>query len=158
MHGPIEKSLEVYLAGAATPGEFHQHMAACPDCRQAVEKMSAQAQAIRTLRPPEGVEPKPGFYARVRESIEARQRNSMWSVFLQPGFSRRLAMASVALLVLLGLSMMSSDPLMELGPDSPEAILAQDDAPPIMVGFDQDMDREAVLVNLATFQESQSLE
>ena len=43
-----------------------------------------------------------GFYARVMDRVEQQGRSSIWSVLLQPNFGRRLAMASAALVMLLG--------------------------------------------------------
>lgn len=160
MHRPIEDSLEIYLRGDAAPerlSAFHEHLAGCAACRRQVQRMEEQSRMIRTLAPPQTVEPRAGFYARVMESIEARRNSSMWAFFLQPSFSFRLVMASTVLLVLLAASMMSSDPVMELNASSPEAILASEDVAR-EVGFDQDEDRDAILVNLATFEDALPLE
>jgi len=68
-----------------------------------LSEFERQTLALRALRTPDDAEPKPGFYARVMQRIdEARASSSVWSVFLEPLFARRLALASAALVVLLG--------------------------------------------------------
>ena len=64
--------------------------------------MQAQAELIRTLRAAEEVEPAPGFYARVLQRIEERAKESIWAVFVDSPFGKRLAYSSLLLAVLLG--------------------------------------------------------
>ncbi len=157
MHRPIEDGLERYLKGGDRPedlAEFHRHLAACTACRESVARMEQQARLLRALRPPEDVTAAPGFYARVLDRIESQRSRSGWYAFLEPALTRRIAYASLALILLLGLSMMSSDPFIELTPSSPEAILASEDiGEPVVIGVGQDQDRESILVNLVTHQE-----
>src|SRR3954468_21573871 len=57
---------------------------------------------LAELKAPEDVGPAPGFYARVMDRIESQRSNSIWSVFLEPIFGRRLALVSGLLMLLLG--------------------------------------------------------
>lgn len=77
---------------------------------------------LQALRCPEDVTPRAGFYARVMDRIEQQQENSIWSVFLEPVFSKRLVFASAMLMVLMGLFLATSAP-------DQEEILAFDNAP-----------------------------
>ena len=61
-------------------------------------------QLLQSLRCPDEIMPRAGFYARVMDRVESQQSKSIWSVFLEPIFGRRLAMASAALMLLLGLT------------------------------------------------------
>ena len=68
------------------------------------------ASAIASIaRERRDIEPRAGFYARVMERIEA-QPASIWSVFLDRKFGFRLAVASAALIALLGTYLVTSEP------------------------------------------------
>src|ERR1700736_1136185 len=99
MHQPMRDSLEEYLKGSThqIPQAFHAHLEACEDCASELRLLETQANMLRSLRSVEDVAPPPGFYARVMGRIEEQGRVSVWSVFLQPSFGRRLAMASATL-------------------------------------------------------------
>ncbi len=156
MHQPIQEGLEEFLAGSTRGPRYREieaHLAACAECRDEVRQLMEQSLLLRALRPPEEVEPSPGFYARVIDRIEAQSRPSFWAEFLEPAFVRRLAYSSVVLLILLGGYMMSTDPAAEIArPSVPEAILASDGIQPEF-GADQERDREVVLVNLTSYSE-----
>jgi len=110
MHELVRNDLEDYLSGRLTPGrlaEFCKHTAECRACRQQVEGFKAQSAMFRSLRVErEEVAPAPGFYARVLDRIEAQRNESLWSVFLQPIFARRLMYASLALFLVVGSSVL----------------------------------------------------
>jgi anti-sigma factor RsiW len=144
MHHQIRESLENYLKGSASdvPAEFHAHLGECSECAGELRSIEAQSQLLRSLRDARGMEPRAGFYARVMERIEA-QPASIWSVFLEPKFGFRLAVASAALAALLGTYLVTSEPS---GPESGSA--------PVVVSTDipqQQQQRDAVLVDLASY-------
>ena len=159
MHEPVRTSLENYLAGSdSLPREFAAHLSSCPDCRQEVLKLETQAELVRMLRCPAGeLEPGVGFYARVIERIDAQRQTSFWTIFLEPAFGRRLAVASAVFAVLMGLYLVGSEPdgtaLMAHRPSI--VMLPGEDEPGPVLGADQDQDRGAILVNLASFQQEQ---
>ena len=108
MHQPVRESLEDYLRGTdgrflrPLPPEVEHHLEACGECETELKDFESQAVALRSLRAP-GFEPRGGFYARVMQRIdEARASSSVWSVFLEPLFARRLALVSATLVVLIG--------------------------------------------------------
>lgn len=151
MHEPVIDGLEDYLAGTACGPQLaaiERHLAACQPCRLAVEQMRTHQQLLVALRSPGDFGPAPGFFARVMHRIEARRKASIWSIFLQPAFSRRLSFASLALLVLLSVAVWqgSADPVMDEG--NPMIVFALDlpDAP----GLDPGHDRAVVLSHLVS--------
>src|SRR5579864_647945 len=112
MHQPIRDNLEEYLKGSTrqVPQAFHAHLVACEECASELRLLETQANMLRSLRFSGDVEPRAGFYARVMERIEEQGRASVWSVFLQPSFGRRLAIASATLVVLLATYLVTTEP------------------------------------------------
>ena len=188
MHREIRDHVEDVLAGAqASPGAKHpgvKHMDECKECRAEISGMKEQASMLRDLRAPAGVEaePRPGFYARVLERIEAEGPVSIWNLFTESAFGRRIAVASLALALLLGVYVITSergaeDPLLAsdpapvatqpvaLGPVGLGPVVLGDDAPGSLtiqmnLTIDQVGDQagdpssaDAVLANLVTYQE-----
>lgn len=154
MHQPIREHLEDYLKGASRsiPPEFGAHLASCEGCASEVRLMEQQSRALRSLGAPQ-FEPCAGFYARVMERIEAQQY-SMWSVFLERRFGLRLAVASAALALLMGVYLMSSDPGGMLS-SGPSVVFTDTSAPEASVQPElvQQHQRDAVLVDLASYHE-----
>src|SRR5664279_1766542 len=111
MHEPVKANVEDYLAGSDTlPREFTAHLLACEPCRQEVAELKTQSIVLRSLKVPEEIEPRVGFYARVIDRIDAQRQSSIWSIFLEPAFGRRLAVASAVLAVLMGFYLVGSEP------------------------------------------------
>jgi anti-sigma factor RsiW len=110
MHDVIRNGLEGYLGGHLAPerlAAFRAHLAACTQCSEMVAAFEKQSTLIQSLRvSEEDVAPAPGFYARVMERIDAQRPTSLWSVFLQPLFARRVLYASLALFLFLGSSIL----------------------------------------------------
>ena len=94
----MRDELERVLEGKADPS---------PEDREEIAAMMEQAAWIRELRAPEDCEPKPGFYARVMDRIEAQGAASIWSLFFDSQFARRLAVASMTVALCLGVYMVS---------------------------------------------------
>ena len=93
MHQPIRENLEEYLSGMEDAGIVHEieaHLASCEQCRRVMEQMRRQSELLKVLHPRTETEPAPGFYARVIDRIEALRPVSVWSIFLEPGFSRKI--------------------------------------------------------------------
>lgn len=158
MHQPIKDNLEEYLKGSArqVPQAFHAHLEACEDCASELRLLEMQATMLRSLRSVGDVEPESGFYARVMGRIEEQGRGSIWSVFLQPSFGRRLAIASAALVVLLGTYLVTTEP----GDQSAAAVPTVVTTDTVNVSaseagdsLQQQRERNAVLVDLASFHE-----
>jgi hypothetical protein len=142
MHQSIRESLEEYLKNADVPAEFQTHLGECAECAGEVRSLEEQSQLLRSLRSAPDIEPRVGFYARVLERIES-QPASIWSVFLDRKFGLRLAVASAALIALLGTYLVTSEPS---GPESASA--------PVVFSTDipqQQQQRDAVLVDLASY-------
>jgi anti-sigma factor RsiW len=126
--------------------EIDAHLRECEECRHEVETMRRQSRMLRDLRAESDA--RPGFYARVMERIEAQRPLSIWNVFSDSPFGRRIAVASMALALLLGLWLVTSEqmtdrPIVVAGEDQPGLVLAPRGIP----------DRDSVLVNLVTYRE-----
>ncbi len=158
MHQPIKDRLEGYLSGtegSQSVREIEAHLASCGECRRTVERMRRQSELLKLLRPPEELDPAPGFYARVMDRIESQRALSVWSALLEPAFGRRVAYVSAVLVLLLGTLIITGtnrpEPMAGDYAYSPEAILAEKPVSPY-IGDDVQHDRDVVLVNLATYE------
>ena len=153
MHESIKGRLEEYLRGTSdreTLREFELHLESCESCRSEVRRMQEHSLMLKALRAPAESEPGPGFYGRVMERIESQRRSSIWGIFMQPVFGRRIVFATLVALLFLGGYLISTEMDQSLTASAPEAILAgEEPAPPL--GADRDRDRDAVLVNLTTY-------
>lgn len=157
MHRPIRDYLEVYLKDPrdhAIPSEFHTHLAVCESCAQTLETLSTQASQLRFLSADAAAEPRPGFYARVVNRIDAERDSTMtsfWSPFLVPGFGRRVVIASGVLVLALGTYLISTEP----GDTNvmPSLAVTQEHTMQTTDGAVRPQDRDAVLVNLASYHE-----
>jgi hypothetical protein len=164
MHRRVRDDIESFLAEAPAVDGFRsdgsrnpnakaslRHVEECPECGTEIAAMREQAALFRALRVPGDVEPRAGFYARVRERIEAQNPVSIWSLFFDSAFARRVAMASAALALLIGIYLFSADRMA----DQTIVITGQPDW--VLTGGMPDPadspDRDAVLVNLVTYRE-----
>ena len=158
MHEPIKDNLEEYLNGCRerVPQEFHAHLRACEGCASELKLLEMHSGLLRALRHDEELEPRAGFYARVIDRIEDQSRSSIWSVFLEPRFGRRLAVASAALILLLATYLITTEPG---GPEfAPATEVVMTSAPPSDVTIAPDtperqQQRDAILVDLASYHE-----
>ena len=109
MHREIRDHIEDVLAGSQP--DAREHLAQCEECRTEVQGMQEQTALIRELRAPEdfAADPRPGFYARVMERIEAEGPISIWNLFIESAFGRRIAVASLALALLIGVYLVTSE-------------------------------------------------
>lgn len=173
MHRIIRDHLEQVLAGPGSAPEHPagRHLVECEECRDAVAGMRAQAAMLRQWRPADAeMEPRPGFYARVLERIESQTPISVFTLFFDSAFGRRIAMASLALALLLGVYVISSEQMAEpqlANVDTvPQVTLVSDqvsdmpqDFPGVLNDYRQPRlvtnapDQDAVLVNLVTYRE-----
>jgi hypothetical protein len=172
MHRIIRDHLEQVLA-AAGPASDHpagKHLAECAECRDAVAAMREQAAMLRQWRTPAGeMEPRPGFYGRVLDRIEAQTPGSVFTLFFDSLFGRRIAMASLALALLLGVYVISSEQMAEpeFAEALPQATLVSGIAQNLPVVLSDGVfsgnpqprlvtgtpDQDAVLMNLVTYRE-----
>jgi len=168
MHRLIRENLEEVLKGADTETPASRHLEECDECREDVAAMRQHAAVLRTFRAPaeQELEPRAGFYARVMERIEAQGPASIWDLFFDSMFGRRLAFASLALALLLGVYLATAEQSTEpdlaadysisavevLPVQTPNGqfVALHDDAGVMLPG---DPDDESVLVNLVTYRE-----
>jgi len=163
MHRLIRDHLEEVLAeslsepcGSKGHADRLRHLHECEECRQEVEAMREHAALLREFRTSNAADavPRPGFYARVMERIEARSAGSIWTVVFESSFGRRIALASVTLAVLLGVYLVTSEQTMEPLNSSREPVqmIVGEDQPGLVL-TQGEPDRDSVLMNLATYQE-----
>jgi hypothetical protein len=184
LHRIVEDNIEELLTGTPVPAA-QTHLDACAECREMLSGLGRQSRWIRTLKAPhDGVdgfdpEPSPGFYARVMERIEAEGPISVWNLFIESAFGRRIAVASLALAMLLGVYLVSvergdSEQVIAVRPQIqyvlpddgvpsfvvpgvvPGAVHSVVDLGPLSSDFDeakQQANQDAVLVDLATYRE-----
>jgi len=160
MHREIRDHIENVLAGSQP-----EHLAECEECSSEVQSMQEHTALIRELRAPEGfvAEPRAGFYARVMERIEAEGPISIWNLFIESPFGRRIAVASMALAILLGVYQVTSErsaevpmiavqeaqqPLVVVGEDGPARVIMQMDQ-----SSAGQSSQDAVLGDLVSYQE-----
>ncbi|HEY2843539.1 MAG TPA: hypothetical protein VGJ09_07820 [Bryobacteraceae bacterium] len=168
MHRIIRDHLEEVLAGAGSAPEHAagKHLAECDQCRDEVAAMQEHAAFLRQCRATAEVEPRAGFYARVMDRIEAQTPLSVWSLFFDSMFGRRIAMASLGLALLIGVYVVSSEQMSEpqiatIEDSSPAALASSglSELPPDLTLSGQPHlvagapDQDAVLVNLVTYRE-----
>jgi len=175
MHRIIRDHLEEVLAGPGSEPRHPagEHLAACAECREQVAAMREHSAVLRQFHAEsEEVEhePRPGFYARVMDRIEAQTPLSVWTLFFDSMLGRRIALASLALVILVGVYVVSSEqmPEPEIAGVSglPQAGLATNLTPNGATDLPQDFvfsgqpqltagapDQDAVLVNLVTYRE-----
>lgn len=153
MHRLIRDRLEEVLAESPIDGSSAAHLKECSECRDEIAAMREQGAMLRHLRSPVESEVRAGFYARVMERIEARGTTSIWNIFFESPFGKRIAVASMALALLLGVYLVTSEQMM--GSGEPVQIMAGEDQPgTVLVGPGSGTpDRDSVLVNLVTYRE-----
>lgn len=158
MHRLIRDHIEEVLAGsapAAVQQRVEDHLEHCEGCRATVASMRGQGALLReTWKAAQEIEPRPGFYARVMERIEVQGPGSIWNLFFESPFGRRIAMASLALAVLLGTYLVSSEQMANqaLGGGSQQVqLIPGEDQPGLVLAQDEQPSKDAVLVNLVTY-------
>ncbi len=153
MQQPIRERLEDYLSGMDEQDrrEFEALLAEDGESREQFEEMRRHSDLLQVLRAPEETDQAPGFYARVIDRIESERPASIWDVFLQPPFAKRVAYASLAMLLVLGFLTVTAETEADVFASLPEVILSEDPVSPDL-GVDQQRDRNVVLVNLATYE------
>ncbi|HSR06905.1 MAG TPA: hypothetical protein VLM42_07135 [Bryobacteraceae bacterium] len=159
MHREIRDHIENVLAGSEP-----EHLAGCEECRSEVQGMQEHTALLRELRAPESfvAEPRAGFYARVMERIEAEGPISIWNLFIESAFGRRIAVASMALAILLGVYLVTSersavDPMIA-GQEAQQQVVVGEDGPArVIMQMDQSSagqsSQDAVLADLVTYRE-----
>ncbi len=110
MHRIIEDHLEEVLSGTLPSGhQVYAHLKECGDCREITEAMQAQNDLFHAFRSTTEVEPHAGFYARVLERIEMQRPISIWALFTNTVIGRNLATASLAVAMVMGAYMVTSE-------------------------------------------------
>jgi hypothetical protein len=104
MHRLIENYLEEALSKSGLPADHpaRRHLNECGECLAEVDAMRSHSALLSELAASAEMDPRPGFYARVWERIEAQRPVSIWSLFSDSLWGRRLATAALSVAVLMG--------------------------------------------------------
>ena len=162
MHREIRNHIEEALDPQRVPqSPASRHLDGCRECKEEIDGMREQAALLRELRAPADLEPGAGFYARVLQRIEAEGPVSIWNLFIESAFGRRIALASLALALLLGVYVISSertaqDPVVASQQTAPLTVIGEDAPGRVISQVDQSVDSDptstdAVLANLVTY-------
>jgi hypothetical protein len=180
MHREIYEHLEDVLTGTP-PDSAQRHLHQCAECQEEIGAMRSQATLVRQLKAPSDVEPRAGFYARVLERIEAEGPVSIWNIFVESAFGRRIALASLALALLLSVYLVSSERTAEpittgavqvcvgpscgevdaismvssltMGPSGADSLVSGEDGPGAVLSRLEQQPNDDMLVNLVTYRE-----
>ncbi len=140
--------------------DFEHHLRQCEDCRIEIDFMRQQAASLRQLRSEAEYEPPPGFYARVigriETHIQTQRDGSIWNVFSESPFGKRIAIASMTLALVFGIYLIASEQYQDQPVNAPVQIsdtISGEDQPGMVLGSEGVPDRDAVLVNLVTYRE-----
>lgn len=152
MHAVVMESLEEYLSGTLKPAalrDIEAHLSSCERCRQEVAGMQEVSQWFGALKAEEALTPAPGFYAKVMREVGNRQAVPSFAGFfaLDFAFGRRLVFASLLTLAALGSYLVSYESEYPTGL-SPEAVMAQQDAP----AYDTAQAQENMLATMTTYE------
>jgi anti-sigma factor RsiW len=153
MHAVMLESLEDYLTGMLEPAQLREieaHLSTCGMCGEEVRAMQELAGLFGTLRRDEAVSwnVAPGFAARVMAQVGRRKPVPAFaSLFaLNMAFGRRLVFASLLMLAVMGSYLVTHESQYPVN-SSPEAILAQQNAP----GFEANAENN-MLVTLTAYE------
>ncbi len=147
MHGSIRDRLEDLLSPkrpAAGERDLTDHLASCSECLSELHAMEDQSVMLQALRAPEGLEPAPGFYARVMQRIEERAKETIWGALIRSPIFPRVAYASLTVALVLGSYVVASE---TRDGHLTAGLTAHNDAP--VIG-DVSQQRDAVLENFAS--------
>jgi hypothetical protein len=151
MHGLIRERLEELLGSTPMQSEVKEHLANCPECAAELEAMRGQARTLKTFRVSEDLEPAPGFYARVIQRIEEGTVYSIWTVFTDGPFGKWLAYGSLAVALVLGTWVVSTERADgHLGAPPVVAKKVINESPMPVTGNEAHQ-RDVVLVNFASY-------
>ena len=149
MHSVIESGLEDYLAGGGS-GEFHAHLASCANCRETVEEFRKLSGMLSSLRVEPPASAPLGFSSRVVQNVREQRSRSLWSLLvMDSGFTRKLALASLLALGMLGSYLATGNDALNQPSHTPEAAMASHD----IYSPDADQHRDGMLVTLATYRQ-----
>ena len=135
MHAVMMENLEEYLSGTLEPAplrDVEAHLSTCAICREEIRAMQDLTGLFVTLRREE-TEPwliAPGFADKVMQQVGARKPVPAFAGLfgLNMAFGRRLVFASLVMLAVVGGYLVTHESQYPVG-SSPEAILAQQNAP-----------------------------
>jgi anti-sigma factor RsiW len=127
MHAVIFDDLEQYLSGqlpSRALDRFQAHLASCVGCRREVDDLQESSALLASLKPGEAVDPPPSFVAQVMQTVAEGPAPTFWSSFSDFAFGRRLVLAALLTLAVLGTVLVSREQSYAPNPTTPEAVMA----------------------------------
>lgn len=152
MDDVIKFGVEDYLNGRPSP-EFRKALERDPALRSTVEQMQSVSRLLGSMRQEDSAYAvPPGFYARLAGRIETAQAaRSAWNPFsFRSAFGRRVALASLLTVGVVGGYLVVRDDSAQPFVSSPEAILASHD---VSATHDPAEDRPSMMVTLAAYRQ-----
>lgn len=173
---PLEDGLEGILERGKLPAgesDLGRFLSSHPEAKQEVADMLEISRLIQdnfrvASDNEEDLAPAPGFYARVMMRIESEaSQQTFWSFFIEPSFTRRLALASGAFALLMA-SILLLEPAQEREPQFAQAapmmqsvdepllgavLVSNDDGLPLEESNDAEEARGSALMQLTTFEQ-----
>jgi hypothetical protein len=107
---------------------------------------------LRDFAVPAEMDPHPGFYARVWDRIEAQRPVSIWNLFTESMWGRRLAAASLSLALLMGAYMISTERGMQGSFATSEQLLSGDSLITESLTVAANSNPNAVFMDLVSYQ------
>jgi len=156
MHRLIENHLEEALSQGGLPEDHvvRRHLNECAECRLEVDAMREHSDLLRDFAAPIEMDPHPGFYARVWERIENQRPVSIWSLFTESIWGRRLATASLSVALLMSgyliTSEQASDAALANNSLSAERVLSGENAAPMLAAA-VNSSPDAVFMDLVSY-------
>lgn len=146
MHAVIIHDLEEYLSGSlpsAALKRLEAHLEVCASCRREIEGLRQTTGLLMALKSVENIEPPPGFAAQLMRNLAERVTPSVWGMFGDWAFGRRVAFAALLTMAVLGTVLVSREESYAPAPPTPEAVMAADTGSP---------DASQMLVTLANYE------
>ena len=146
MHAVIIHHLEEYLSGRLAPpslDRFQTHLDTCSHCRRELNEIQHASSLLAALKARETVDPPASFVVRVIEDVGGRSAPSLWTLFGDFAFGRRVVFASLITMAVLGTVLVSREEAYQPAPPTPQAVMAADTGSP---------DADQMLVTLANYE------
>jgi anti-sigma factor RsiW len=127
MHAVIIENIEEYLSGELPFSALHRfqaHLETCGECRREVDEIRESTELLAWLKPAELVDPPASFAAQVMQSVAQQASPSFWSSLGDFAFMRRVVLAALLMLAVLGTVLVSREQSYAPNPTTPEAVMA----------------------------------
>lgn len=130
------------------------HLQGCAECSREFSDMANQAAWFSNFHADDSLSPSPGFYARVLQTIDQSKPSCVWTALVGSPFGRRVTYAALAAALVIGTYVVTVESNeMNFDNTSVNAAVQDTNSMAPVIG-DKAQQREAVLVNLASYGDS----